>query len=114
MVFATGETTEVTGLCATGKTQLMMELCLNVQIPAIFGGLEGEAMFIDANGDFAVDRIVEMAKSFRTSVMRKFEKDSALMKQYKDEFQLERILNKIHYTRVVDDLELGVVERGLD
>jgi len=38
---------------------------MNVQIPKEFGGVDGEALYIDTHGDFSVERISEMAKSLR-------------------------------------------------
>lgn len=46
-----------------------------------------------------------MAKNLRTSVLKKIEKDSALIKKYKEDFQLEHILRKIHFIRILDDAE---------
>ena len=54
--------------------------------------MDGEALFVDTHGDFAIERIKEMAKSLRTSVLKKIEKEPALSKKYKEEFSLDRIL----------------------
>jgi hypothetical protein len=35
------------------------------------GGVEGESLFIDTHGDFSVERVSEMAKSLRSSVLKK-------------------------------------------
>ena len=76
-VFGLGETTEICklitiildypvgGLSQTGKTQICFQLCMNVQIPKELGGVDGEALYIDTHGDFAVERLTEMAKSLR-------------------------------------------------
>lgn len=53
------------GLSQTAKTQICFQLCMNVQIPKELGGVDGEALYIDTHGDFAVERITEMAKSLR-------------------------------------------------
>lgn len=37
-----------------GKSQLAMQLAVNVQIPEIFGGNGGEAIYIDTEGGFMV------------------------------------------------------------
>ncbi len=34
-----------------------------MQIPAVFGGLDGEAIFIDTEGSFIVERLADMAKA---------------------------------------------------
>lgn len=38
-----------------------MQLAVDVQIPECFGGVEGEAVFIDTEGSFMVDRVVDLA-----------------------------------------------------
>jgi len=48
-------------LLQVGKTQLGIQLALNVQIPEIFNGLGGEAVYIDTEGSFMVERVAEMA-----------------------------------------------------
>jgi hypothetical protein len=46
-----------------------------------------------------------MAKSLRSTVLKKIDKDPAKLKQYKDEFTIERILSKIHFMRILDESE---------
>ncbi|GJP30013.1 hypothetical protein CLOM_g22035 [Closterium sp. NIES-68] len=41
------ELTEICGPPGVGKTQLGMQLAINVQTPAVLGGVEGEAVYID-------------------------------------------------------------------
>lgn len=38
-----------------------MQLAVDVQIPECFGGLSGEAIFIDTEGSFMVERVADMA-----------------------------------------------------
>lgn len=38
-----------------------MQLAVDVQIPECFGGMAGEAVFIDTEGSFMVDRVVDLA-----------------------------------------------------
>lgn len=38
-----------------------MQLAVDVQIPECFGGVAGEAVFIDTEGSFMVDRVVSLA-----------------------------------------------------
>jgi len=95
MVFGLGELTELCGLCATGKTQICMQLCLNAQVPRVFGGVEGQALYIDTHGDFQTERVSEMAKSLRAAILKNIDKDPALLKKYREEFSIEKILSKI-------------------
>ena len=36
---------------------------MDVQIPKAVGGLEGEAVYIDTEGSFIIDRLVDIAKA---------------------------------------------------
>lgn len=76
-----------------------------MQIPKVFGGLEGEALYIDTHGDFSIERLTEMAKNLRSVVMKKIDKDTQLIKKYKEEFSLDKILQKIHFIRILDEAE---------
>lgn len=53
--------TEFYGEYRTGKTQLMHQLCVNVQLPEDRGGINGNALYIDAEGTFRPERIIQMA-----------------------------------------------------
>lgn len=54
--------TEFYGKFAAGKTQLTHQLSVNVQLPADRGGLEGKSLYIDTEGTFRPERIIQMAK----------------------------------------------------
>ncbi len=56
-----GAVTEVFGEYRTGKTQLAHQLCVNVQLSYEEGGLEGGALYIDTEGTFRPERIIQMA-----------------------------------------------------
>jgi len=57
--------TELVGEFGTGKTQLCHTLCVTVQLPKDKGGLEAGALFIDTEGTFRPERIVQIAKKHR-------------------------------------------------
>lgn len=57
----TGSVTEFFGEFRTGKTQLAHQLCVNVQLTREHGGLEGNALYIDTEGTFRPERIIQMA-----------------------------------------------------
>ena len=40
-----------------------MQLCVDVQIPEAFGGLGGEAVYIDTEGSMIVDRLADIASA---------------------------------------------------
>ncbi len=57
-----GALTELFGEFRTGKTQLVHQLCVNVQLPHEEGGLEGAALYIDTEGTFRPERIIQMSE----------------------------------------------------
>ncbi|TFG15800.1 MAG: DNA repair and recombination protein RadA [Promethearchaeota archaeon] len=61
--FETGALTEIFGEYRTGKTQIVHQLCVNVQLPNEQGGLEGNALYIDTEGTFRPERIIQMAEA---------------------------------------------------
>jgi len=54
--------TEFYGEYGSGKSQLCHQMCVNVQLPAERGGLNGGALYIDTENTFRTERIVQMAK----------------------------------------------------
>lgn len=46
-----------------GKTQFVFQLCVDVQIPEVLGGLGGEAVFLDVEGTFVPKRILQIAEA---------------------------------------------------
>ncbi len=59
----TGALTEFFGEYRTGKTQIMHQLCVNVQKPVEEGGLNGGALYIDTEATFRPERIVQIANA---------------------------------------------------
>ncbi|XP_073091446.1 DNA repair protein RAD51 homolog 3-like isoform X3 [Manis javanica] len=101
------KTTEICGAPGVGKTQLCMQLAVDVQIPECFGGVEGEAVFIDTEGSFMVDRVVDLATAciqhlqLIAGTHMGEEHPKAL-----EDFSLENILSHIYYFRCHDYIEL--------
>jgi DNA repair protein RadA len=58
----TGCVIEFFGEYRTGKTQLAHQLCVNVQLSREDGGLNGNALYIDTEGTFRPERIIQMAE----------------------------------------------------
>lgn len=53
--------TEAFGAFGSGKTQLGLQLAVNVQLPKKEGGAGGKAIYIDTEGTFRAERIRQMA-----------------------------------------------------
>ncbi|MFN3527614.1 MAG: DNA repair and recombination protein RadA, partial [Candidatus Altarchaeaceae archaeon] len=53
--------TEFYGQFGSGKTQIALQLSVNVQLPKEKGGLNGTAVYIDTEGTFRPERIMQLA-----------------------------------------------------
>ncbi|XP_005986848.1 DNA repair protein RAD51 homolog 3 [Latimeria chalumnae] len=101
------KTTEICGAPGVGKTQLCLQLAVDVQIPECFGGLDGEAVYIDTEGSFIVDRAVDIAHAavehckLITESHQENEQQKAM-----ETFSVDTILSHIYYFRCHDYVEL--------
>ncbi|XP_038683593.1 DNA repair protein RAD51 homolog 3 isoform X2 [Tripterygium wilfordii] len=94
------EVTEIGGVPGIGKTQLGIQLAVNVQIPPDCGGLGGKAIYIDTEGSFMVERVVQIAGA---CVEDMSEYNRFLQKDFQPsgiKIQPKDILEKIYYFRV--------------
>ncbi|KAL8119204.1 DNA repair protein RAD51 homolog 3 isoform X3 [Apium graveolens] len=57
------EVTEIGGVPGIGKTQLGIQLAINVQISHEHGGLAAKAIYIDTEGSFMVERALQIAEA---------------------------------------------------
>ncbi|VYS55593.1 unnamed protein product [Arabidopsis thaliana] len=94
------DVTEIGGVPGIGKTQIGIQLSVNVQIPRECGGLGGKAIYIDTEGSFMVERALQIAEACvedmeeYTGYMHKhFQANQVQMKP-------EDILENIFYFRV--------------
>jgi DNA repair protein RadA len=55
--------TEAFGAYGSGKTQIGLQLAVNVQLPLDMGGANGKAVFIDTEGTFRPERVRSMSES---------------------------------------------------
>lgn len=54
--------TEISGKAGSGKTQLAMNLCLTAQFPKALGGLHKKTLYINTEGPFTTERVLQMAR----------------------------------------------------
>jgi len=66
--------TEFFGEFRTGKTQICHQLSITVQLPEEAGGLSGEAVYIDTEGTFRPERLVQIASRFGLDVKEALQK----------------------------------------
>uniref|UniRef100_A0A8C9VTG1 DNA repair protein RAD51 homolog 3 n=1 Tax=Scleropages formosus TaxID=113540 RepID=A0A8C9VTG1_SCLFO len=99
-----GKTSEVCGAPGVGKTQLCIQLAVDVQIPLCFGGLGGHAVYIDTEGSFLVQRVVDMAEAAvkHCSLLAEDTEQREALKG----FTLETILSNLFLFRCHDYVEL--------
>ncbi len=55
---------EVYGEFRTGKTQIAHQICVTVQLPYDQGGFEGSALYIDSEGTFRPERLLQIADRY--------------------------------------------------
>jgi hypothetical protein len=76
-----GQVTEFCGAPGIGKTQLGMQLAVNVRIPTALGGLGGAAVYIDTEGSFFPERAARIAQGminhFRFSMFQRQQQQQA-------------------------------------
>ena len=61
--------TEVYGEFGSGKSQVTHQMCVNVQLPAEYGGLDGGAIFIDSEDTFRPERIDDMLRGLDDEIL---------------------------------------------
>ncbi len=60
-----GDTYEFFGAFRSGKSQICHQLCVTIQLPKEFGGLDKRAIYIDSEGTFSPSRIIQMAQRLK-------------------------------------------------
>ncbi|XP_020513814.1 DNA repair protein RAD51 homolog 3 [Labrus bergylta] len=99
-----GKTTEICGAPGTGKTQLCLQLAVDVQVPPCFGGVGGQAVFIDTAGSFLLQRVVDIAAAAVQHCSLLVEDDEQRVAM--TTFSVENILSNIFLVRCHDYVEL--------
>ena len=93
--FESQSITELFGEFGSGKTQIVHQLCVNVQRPLEEGGLDGHVFYIDTENTFRPDRIQQMSEAY--------------------ELDPEEVLSKIHVARAYNSShQMLLVEKVLE
>eukprot|EP01012_Entosiphon_sulcatum_P011177 TRINITY_DN16716_c0_g1_i1.p1 TRINITY_DN16716_c0_g1~~TRINITY_DN16716_c0_g1_i1.p1 ORF type:complete len:357 (-),score=48.95 TRINITY_DN16716_c0_g1_i1:9-1079(-) len=95
-----GCVTEFCGIPGIGKTQIGMQLALDVQIPEAVGGVAGSAIYIDTEGSFVIQRAQQMAGALLKHLQEICRNNAEI-----SSLTVEAILDKILYYRVHDVAE---------
>ncbi|KAK3279343.1 hypothetical protein CYMTET_12768 [Cymbomonas tetramitiformis] len=108
------EITELCGVPGIGKTQLGMQLAVNVQIPVEFGGLGGHAIYVDTEGSLMAERVLDMANEcverLRNAAVTSGRRDQS---EAAAALSSDVILSHIHYLRVHSATEQRAVLHSL-
>uniref|UniRef100_A0A5K3F0C5 DNA repair protein RAD51 homolog 3 n=1 Tax=Mesocestoides corti TaxID=53468 RepID=A0A5K3F0C5_MESCO len=122
--FPCGRITEICGQPGVGKTQFCLQTCLTVQLPNWCGGLFGEAVFIDTEGNFMPKRLLQMAADLVKHCQAKIaprvlqyidslgetaadaEEKAACLEALSELPTEDSLLSRIHYIRCTDYLRL--------
>ncbi|KAH7692516.1 ATP diphosphatase protein [Dioscorea alata] len=105
------EVTEIGGVPGIGKTQLGIQLAINVQIPYDFGGLGGKAIYIDTEGSFMAERAYQIAEA---SILDTFDNFGCQLKEIPEKLKAESFLANIFYFRICSYTEQIALINYLD
>ena len=94
-----GKITEFCGTPGAGKTQIGIQLSVDVQIPEAFGGCDGEAVYIDCEGSFVPSRVVEIAEAALDHLANVAHAEDDELQSALKKISLESILSRIHVFR---------------
>ncbi|XP_018416404.1 PREDICTED: DNA repair protein RAD51 homolog 3 [Nanorana parkeri] len=102
-----GKITEICGPPGVGKTQLCMQLAVDVQIPECFGGSDGETVYIDTESSFRVERLVDIANAcvVHCSLITQAHQEEG-HRLAMQRFTVNNILSQIYYFCCQDYIEL--------
>ncbi|XP_058446759.1 DNA repair protein RAD51 homolog 3 [Malaya genurostris] len=95
-----GVITEFCGPPGSGKTQMCIQLAVNVQIPLQLGGLAGKAMFFDTNFGFSPGRLEEIAAACTHHCQRIVQIHRQDLAKSIGHFTDERILDGVYYKHI--------------
>jgi DNA repair protein RadA len=85
---------ELFGEFRTGKTQIAHQACVTVQMPYEKGGLEGAALYVDSEGTFRPERLLQIAERYQLNG--------------------NEILQKVHYARAYNsDHQILIIDSAV-
>ncbi|CAM6029730.1 unnamed protein product, partial [Sphagnum balticum] len=111
--FCPKEVTEICGVPGVGKTQLGMQLAINVQIPVKLGGVGGHAIYIDTEGSFMLERALQMTKASIEELVLASSLSSPMDNDLIQQLDIDTYLSHIYLLRVHDPTEQLAVINNL-
>ncbi|KAH8548853.1 P-loop containing nucleoside triphosphate hydrolase protein, partial [Umbelopsis sp. PMI_123] len=116
--------TEVVGQSSSGKTQLLMQLLLTVQLPRSLGGLDAAAVYVHTEGRIPTNRLQQLINSYSQKYSGIINKEKAWNSIYTMRlqttdaqhtvlgYQLPAMLQKFHSIRLVVIDSIAALYRG--
>lgn len=86
--------TEIYGEAGSGKTQICLQLALNVQMPVDYGGLEKSAVYICTENAFPSNRLYQLSKHYSRKYKINNLLDNILIEHVADEASLQDCIMK--------------------
>ncbi|KAL9671639.1 hypothetical protein QQ045_009209 [Rhodiola kirilowii] len=93
------QVTEIGGVPGIGKTQLGIQLAVNVQMPVDYGGLKGKAVYIDTEGSFMVERTLQIVEGCKEDMSASCSTETDFQ-DFLEKWQPKNFLRNIFYFRV--------------
>eukprot|EP00727_Mastigamoeba_balamuthi_P009058 m51a1_g4775 hypothetical protein (280) ;mRNA; r:28828-30041 len=105
-----GEMTQFYGVPGIGKTQLGLQLAACAHIPARFGGVAGQALYIDTEGAFTARRLEQIARGLVDHMQRQSQQQQQQQNEGGEVPSVEDVMQGTHVLRPRGHRELlGVV-----
>lgn len=106
--FKTGSITEIFGDFNTGKTQICYTLAVRCQLPISKGGGEGKCIYIDSDGTFKSEKLLDVAEKcnlYGEAVLENVEYAPAnsIDEQMKLLLHASAMMDKTHYALLIVD-----------
>lgn len=102
-----GLITEFCGPPGSGKTQMCLQLCANVNLPPELGGLGGKSLYLDTNFGFNPDRLREIATACVQHCQRIVRTKRPQMSEVTSKFTTENIMESVLYNHAHDCNDLN-------
>ncbi|XP_043708499.1 DNA repair protein RAD51 homolog 3-like [Telopea speciosissima] len=108
------EVTEIGGVPGIGKTQLGIQLAVNVQIPVDYGGLGGKAIYVDTEGSFLAECVFQIADACIKDMVENYPFQQKNFQACQDKLQPNAFLGNIFYFRICSYTEQVALINYLD
>ncbi|XP_062560191.1 DNA repair protein RAD51 homolog 3-like isoform X2 [Armigeres subalbatus] len=92
--------TEFCGPPGSGKTQMCLQLCINVQIPVALGGLGAKAIYFDTNFGFHPGRLQEIGSACVRHCEKLVEVHKKDLVEATRDLTIDNLMNGVYYKHI--------------